>query len=123
MVITLSTDHSSASLCHNHTDADNHYGGTIAFGPDGMLWLGTGDGGGSNDQYRHAQDLRSPLGKLIRIDPKRSGPTAFSVPANNPYGTSVWARGLLYRPPNLTNVFVTDGYQMYDYLTLGTTRK
>ena len=35
----------------------------------------------------------------------------------------VWAKGLLYRPPNLTNVFITDGYQMYDYLALGTTRK
>ena len=35
----------------------------------------------------------------------------------------IWARGLLYRPPNLTNVFVTDGFQMYDYLSLGTTRK
>jgi peptide/nickel transport system substrate-binding protein len=35
----------------------------------------------------------------------------------------IWARGLLYRPTNLTNVFVTDGFQMYDYLALGTTRK
>ena len=35
----------------------------------------------------------------------------------------IWARGLLYRPPNLTNSFVTDGFQMYDYLSLGTTRK
>ena len=35
----------------------------------------------------------------------------------------VWAKGLLYRPPNLTNVFITNGYQMYDYLALGTTRK
>jgi peptide/nickel transport system substrate-binding protein len=34
----------------------------------------------------------------------------------------VWAKGLLYRPPNLTNVFITDGFQMYDYLALGTTR-
>jgi peptide/nickel transport system substrate-binding protein len=41
---------------------------------------------------------------------------AYSLPG-------VWAKGLLYRPPNLTNVFVTDGYQMYDYLALGTTRK
>jgi hypothetical protein len=78
----------------NHTDANNHYGGTIAFGPDGMLWLGTGDGGGSNDQYRHAQDLSSPLGKLIRINPKRSGTRSYTVPADNPYGTVVWARGL-----------------------------
>jgi peptide/nickel transport system substrate-binding protein len=35
----------------------------------------------------------------------------------------VWAKGLLYRPPNLTNVFISDGFQMYDYLTLGTTRR
>lgn len=35
----------------------------------------------------------------------------------------VWAKGLLYRPPNLTNVYITDGFQMYDYLALGTTRK
>ncbi len=41
---------------------------------------------------------------------------AFVVPG-------VWSKGLLYRPQNLTNVFVTDGYQMYDYLSLGTTRK
>ena len=41
---------------------------------------------------------------------------AFVVPG-------VWSKGLLYRPQNLTNVFITDGYQMYDYLALGTTRK
>jgi peptide/nickel transport system substrate-binding protein len=35
----------------------------------------------------------------------------------------IWAKGLLYRPPNLTNVFITNGFQMYDYLALGTTRK
>lgn len=35
----------------------------------------------------------------------------------------IWAKGLLYRPPNLTNAFITDGFQMYDYLALGTTRK
>ncbi|MGE3285017.1 MAG: ABC transporter substrate-binding protein [Pseudonocardia sp.] len=35
----------------------------------------------------------------------------------------IWAKGLLYRPPNLTNVFVTDGYSMYDYAALGTTRQ
>ncbi|MGH3820118.1 MAG: ABC transporter substrate-binding protein, partial [Pseudonocardiaceae bacterium] len=35
----------------------------------------------------------------------------------------VWAKGLLYRPPNLTNVFIADAFQMYDYSTLGTTRK
>ena len=35
----------------------------------------------------------------------------------------IWAKGLLYRPPNLTNVFITNGFQMYDYLSMGTTRK
>ena len=35
----------------------------------------------------------------------------------------IWAKGLLYRPKNLTNVFITDGFQMYDYVALGTTRK
>src|SRR4051794_17084255 len=50
-----------------HDQADNHNGGTIAFGPDGMLWLGTGDGGGAGDQFHNAQNLASPLGKLIRI--------------------------------------------------------
>jgi peptide/nickel transport system substrate-binding protein len=39
------------------------------------------------------------------------------------YIPGVWANGLLYRPKNLTNVFVTDGFQMYDYLALGTTKK
>lgn len=41
---------------------------------------------------------------------------AYSLPG-------IWAKGLLYRPPNLTNVFITNGYQMYDYLALGTTRR
>jgi peptide/nickel transport system substrate-binding protein len=41
---------------------------------------------------------------------------AFALPG-------VWAKGLLYRPPNLTNVFISDGFQMYDYLALGTTRR
>ena len=35
----------------------------------------------------------------------------------------IWAKGLLYRPSNLTNVFITNGFQMYDYLAMGTTRK
>jgi peptide/nickel transport system substrate-binding protein len=39
------------------------------------------------------------------------------------YLPGIWAKGLLYRPENLTNVFVTDGFQMYDYLALGTTKK
>jgi peptide/nickel transport system substrate-binding protein len=59
----------------------------------------------------------TPSREKIWVDiDKKVMDDAFVVPG-------VWAKGLLYRPPNLTNVFVTDGYQMYDYLALGTTRK
>jgi glucose/arabinose dehydrogenase len=83
----------------DHNQASNHNGGQIQFGPDGRLWLGTGDGGGADDQFGHAQDLASPLGKVIRIDPAPSPGRGYTVPADNPYaGTAVsetvWARGL-----------------------------
>ena len=52
-----------------HTDAANHNGGTVAIGPDGKVWLATGDGGGSDNQYGHSQDDGSRLGKLLRLDP------------------------------------------------------
>jgi hypothetical protein len=82
-----------------HDQADNHNGGTIAFGPDGMLWLGTGDGGGGNDEFHNAQNLASRLGKLIRIDPDPSPGRTYTVPSDNPYASTpaeetVWARGL-----------------------------
>jgi glucose/arabinose dehydrogenase len=46
----------------------NHNGGQLAFGPDGLLYLGTGDGGSAGDPENHAQDLSSRLGKLLRLD-------------------------------------------------------
>jgi hypothetical protein len=52
-----------------HTDAANHNGGTVQVGPDGKVWLATGDGGGAHNQYGHAQDDGSRLGKLLRLDP------------------------------------------------------
>jgi glucose/arabinose dehydrogenase len=77
-----------------HDQASNHNGGTIDFGPDGLLWLATGDGGGSNDQFGNAQDASSQLGKLIRIDPRPSGSASYTVPPGNPFGTAVFATGL-----------------------------
>ncbi|WP_426571227.1 PQQ-dependent sugar dehydrogenase [Aquihabitans sp. McL0605] len=47
----------------------NHNGGNIAFGPDGKLWLGLGDGGSSDDPENRAQNPSTPLGKILRIDP------------------------------------------------------
>ncbi len=65
-----------------HPDASNHNGGQLQFGPDGYLYISTGDGGGSNDQFHHAQDPASPLGKILRIDPDSGAPF------------SVWSSGL-----------------------------
>jgi glucose/arabinose dehydrogenase len=53
--------------------APNHNGGLLMFGPDGSLYIGTGDGGIGDDVRRQAQDLGSPLGKILRIDPHASG--------------------------------------------------
>ena len=77
-----------------HDEAANHNGGQIEFGPDGLLWLATGDGGGQNNQFGHARDLSSQLGKLLRIDPRPGNAGTYTIPADNPYGTAVWAYGL-----------------------------
>jgi glucose/arabinose dehydrogenase len=64
-----------------HPDANNHYGGRVAFGPDGMLYLSAGDGGGGNNQFMHAQDAVSHLGKLLRIDVSA---LPYTIPPDNP---------------------------------------
>jgi glucose/arabinose dehydrogenase len=56
-----------------HQPASNHNGGQLLFGPDGFLYLSTGDGGGDNDLNGDAQSLGSLLGKIIRINPNPSG--------------------------------------------------
>ena len=70
----------------------NHNGGVLAFGPDGYLYAGLGDGGSAGDPQENAQNTNSLLGKILRID-VNSGDT-FSVPADNPFGNEVWAYGL-----------------------------
>lgn len=65
--------------------APNHNGGLLVFGPDGHLYIGTGDGGGAGDPRRNAQNLGSPLGKLLRIDPRAAGGKPYSIPADNPF--------------------------------------
>jgi len=62
-------------------DFGNHNGGWLGFGPDGMLYVGTGDGGAANDPKGRAQDTDSFLGKLLRIDV--SGETGYKIPKGN----------------------------------------
>jgi glucose/sorbosone dehydrogenase len=68
-----------------HPGFNNHNGGQLQFGPDGYLWIATGDGGGAGDPGENAQNLRSLLGKLLRIDPRAIGSRSYSVPADNPF--------------------------------------
>ena len=67
--------------------APNHNGGLLLFGPGDELYLGMGDGGGAGDPERTAQDLASPLGKLLRVDTERAGapPGVFASGLRNPW--------------------------------------
>jgi glucose/arabinose dehydrogenase len=64
-------------------DFGNHNGGNIAFGPDGFLYIGFGDGGSANDPNNRAQDNSNLLGAMIRIDV--DGGVPYSVPPDNPF--------------------------------------
>jgi len=80
-----------------HQRYANHNGGHILFGPDGMLWIGMGDGGSAGDPHGNAQSLQSLLGKLLRIDVNNGD--AYSIPSDNPFASGgglpeIWAIGL-----------------------------
>jgi glucose/arabinose dehydrogenase len=85
-----------------HPTYTNHNGGNLAFGPDGHLYIGTGDGGSGGDPFNRAQNVNSFLGKLLRINPNlpsASGARNYRIPQTNPYVGKVgldeiWARGL-----------------------------
>jgi glucose/arabinose dehydrogenase len=80
----------------------NHNGGHLAFGPDGYLYIGMGDGGSGNDPQQHAQNPQSLLGKMLRIDVNvpDGNVTGYAVPPDNPFVASgfalpeIWAFGL-----------------------------
>jgi glucose/arabinose dehydrogenase len=88
-----------------HPNFTNHYGGLLAFGPDGYLYLGTGDGGSAGDPNGNAQNPNSLLGKLLRLDVgNTSAAVPYTIPATNPYSSQnggqagsrpeIWALGL-----------------------------
>lgn len=76
----------------------NHNGGWIGFGPDGYLYVATGDGGSANDPQGNAQNVNSLLGKMLRLDV--SGATGYTNPPSNPFfgatngRDEIWAYGL-----------------------------
>ena len=77
----------------------NHNGGTIKFGPDGYLYIGMGDGGGSGDPGNRAQNINDNLGKMLRIDVNSNVAPYYTSPATNPYvgiagNDEIWAIGL-----------------------------
>jgi glucose/arabinose dehydrogenase len=84
--------------------ASNHNGGMLAFGPDGYLYIGTGDGGGSYDAFHTAQDPQSLLGKMLRIDVTSNPSVPYVIPPDNPWVNvdlngkdvldEIWAMGL-----------------------------
>jgi glucose/arabinose dehydrogenase len=101
----LSADPASGAviLVVPHPSYQNHNGGHLAFGPDGYLYIGTGDGGGGGDPDQNGQRLTTRLAKMLRISVNGGG--TYSIPATNPYASSncdtgvnpcpeIWAYGL-----------------------------
>ena len=79
------------------TNYPNHKGGLVMFGPDGMLYIGMGDGGSGGDPENRAQNPDSLLGKLLRIDVDGGDP--YAIPTGNPFrngggAPEIWAVGL-----------------------------
>lgn len=85
-------------LTIDHHKNSNHNGGQLAFGPDGHLYIGVGDGGSEDDPENHGQNTNTLLAKILRIDPSRRG--GYTTPAANPFvgqphkRAEIWAYGL-----------------------------
>lgn len=92
-------DATSRTLILTYTQPfDNHNGGWIGFGPDGYLYIASGDGGSGNDPQNNGQNRSSLLGKILRIDVDGAEP--YAIPDGNPfkahmsYANEIWAFGL-----------------------------
>ncbi|MCB0428039.1 MAG: PQQ-dependent sugar dehydrogenase, partial [Mangrovimonas sp.] len=96
----LANPNSETILMTINQPFSNHNGGDLEFGPDGYLYIGTGDGGSGGDPNGNGQNLNSLLGKMLRIDVDSGSP--YSIPSDNPYVSDanpntlaeIWAYGL-----------------------------
>ena len=84
-----------------HSEHGNHNGGQLQFlpGASRSLYISTGDGGGGGDPYRSGQNRNSLLGKILRINPRRSGSRSYTIPSGNPFigrtgRDEIWHYGL-----------------------------
>ncbi|MDX6588592.1 MAG: hypothetical protein QOI31_3065 [Solirubrobacterales bacterium] len=120
----------------DHSRFPNHNGGQLQWGPDDLLYIATGDGGGGGDPLENAQDKGSLLGKLLRINPLRNpkGKLRYGIPRDNPYigeagRNEIYARGLRnpYRFSFDRNRIIIgdvgqDRFEEVDFRTIGGTR-
>lgn len=88
---------SSTPVLHRSQPFGNHNGGQVTFGPDGMLYVGLGDGGSGGDPQGNAQDSTNILGALLRLDV--DGGVPYAIPPDNPFvgrtgADEIWAYGL-----------------------------
>ncbi|NND32512.1 MAG: cadherin [Saprospiraceae bacterium] len=95
---SLAEHSSGVEVMRINQPQSNHNGGDMAFGPEGNLYIGVGDGGSGNDPGERSQNLTLPLGKMLRINVDN---LPYSIPANNPYAQmggdtvrEIWAVGL-----------------------------
>ena len=89
---SLTTEYVLLTIDHPRT---NHNGGALAFGPDGHLYIATGDGGGAGDPDENGQDKSALLGKILRINPDGTGAgphNHYSIPADNPFAGATAGR-------------------------------
>jgi len=123
-------------ILHIPEPTEAHHGGLIVFGPDGYLWMGTGDGGPAGDPAGNAQNLELLLGKLLRVDPTPSGRKPYTIPPDNPFvggpgRDEIWAYGLrnprrfsFDRPTRAIAIgdVGNDRYEEIDYLPITRSR-